>query len=143
MVTREELLATVWEGVVVTDGSLKRAVSLLRAALREGGAEEAVRTLARQGYRFCAEDVQEVAVRLRPQRRRLERLDPARRAHAEDRWTDAAEAFAAADAGDALGGARPGTLGGGRTVRRPPPERSGSAGARHRRPRRRRRSHGA
>jgi DNA-binding winged helix-turn-helix (wHTH) protein/tetratricopeptide (TPR) repeat protein len=104
VVTRDELLAQVWEGVVVTDGSLKRAVSLLRTALRQGGAgaEEAVRTLARQGYRFCAEDVQEVAFAPSANAGASDTLARARRAHAEDRWTDAAEAFAAADAGEAL-----------------------------------------
>jgi DNA-binding winged helix-turn-helix (wHTH) protein/tetratricopeptide (TPR) repeat protein len=102
VVTREELLAAVWEGVVVTDGSLKRAVSLLRTALREGGAEEAVRTLARQGYRFSAEDVQEVAFVPSAGAAASDAITRARRAHAEDRWTDAADAFAAADAGDAL-----------------------------------------
>jgi len=102
VVTRDELLAGVWDGVLVTDGSLKRAVSLLRAALREGDAEEAVRTLARQGYRFCAEDVQEVAFVPAASTDASEAVIRARRAHAEDRWTEAAEAFAAADAGDPL-----------------------------------------
>jgi DNA-binding winged helix-turn-helix (wHTH) protein len=102
VVTRDELLAAVWEGVVVTDGSLKRAVSLLRTALREGGAEQAVRTLARQGYRFCAEDVQEVAFVSSANTDASDAVTRARRAHAEDRWTEATEAFAAADASDAL-----------------------------------------
>jgi DNA-binding winged helix-turn-helix (wHTH) protein len=103
VVTREELLATVWGGVAVTDGSLKRAVSLLRAALREGGAEEAVRTLARQGYRFSAEGVEEESfvVSSAPADAGND-VTRGRRAHAEDRWTDAAEAFAAADTQEAL-----------------------------------------
>jgi DNA-binding winged helix-turn-helix (wHTH) protein len=102
VVTRDQLLAGVWEGVVVTDGSLKRAVSLLRAALREGGAEEAVRTLARQGYRFCADEVQEEVFSPSTSSGASDAVARARRAHAHDRWTEAAEAFAAADAGDAL-----------------------------------------
>jgi DNA-binding winged helix-turn-helix (wHTH) protein len=102
VVTREELLAAVWEGVVVTDGSLKRAVSLLRTALREGDCEQAVRTLARQGYRFCAEDVQEVAFVPSASSAASDTVNGARRAHAENRWTEAAEAFAGADASDAL-----------------------------------------
>jgi DNA-binding winged helix-turn-helix (wHTH) protein len=103
VVSRDELLAGVWDGAVVTDGSLKRAVSLLRAALREGGAEDAVRTLARQGYRFCADDVQEVAFVPSPAATAAsDALARARRAHADGRWSEAAEAFAAADAGDAL-----------------------------------------
>lgn len=102
VVTREELLAAVWEGAAVTDGSLKRAVSLLRAALREGGAEEAVRTLARQGYRFSAEGVEEIPFVSAAPAGATGEVTRGRRAHAEDRWTDAAEAFAAADAREAL-----------------------------------------
>ncbi|HEX2658238.1 MAG TPA: winged helix-turn-helix domain-containing protein, partial [Polyangia bacterium] len=102
VVTRDELLATVWQGVVVTDGSLKRAVSLLRAALREGGAEQAVRTLARQGYRFCPDDVQEVAFVSSASTGASDAVARARRAHAADRWTEATAAFAAADASDGL-----------------------------------------
>jgi DNA-binding winged helix-turn-helix (wHTH) protein len=100
VVSRDELLAAVWQGVVVTDGSLKRAVSLLRTALREGGAEEMIRTLARQGHRFWTEDLQEIA--FAPRANASEALALARRAHAEDRWAAAAEAFAAADADEAL-----------------------------------------
>jgi DNA-binding winged helix-turn-helix (wHTH) protein len=54
VVLKEELLAKLWAGAVVTDGSLQRAVSLLRGVLREGGLERAVQTFARRGYRFCA-----------------------------------------------------------------------------------------
>ena len=52
VVSKDELLSKLWEGSVVTDGSLQRAVSLLRAALREGDLGEAVQTFARRGYRF-------------------------------------------------------------------------------------------
>lgn len=52
VVPKEELLSKLWEGTTVTDGSLQRAVSLLRNALREGGMEHAVQTFARRGYRF-------------------------------------------------------------------------------------------
>jgi DNA-binding winged helix-turn-helix (wHTH) protein len=100
VIPREELLEAVWQGVVVTDGSLKRAVSLLRAALREGGAEEAVRTLARQGHRFAAEDLQEVAPA--PSAPAAEAVTRGRHAYAGGRWATAADAFAAADAADAL-----------------------------------------
>ncbi len=53
VVPKEELLSQLWEGTIVTDGSLQRAVSLLRGVLREGGMEHAVQTFARRGYRFC------------------------------------------------------------------------------------------
>ena len=53
VVSKEELLTELWAGVNVTDGSLQRAVSLLRSTLREGGSPNAVQTFARRGYRFC------------------------------------------------------------------------------------------
>jgi len=53
VVSKQELLDELWAGATVTDGSLQRAVSLLRSVLREGGMEEAVQTFARRGYRFC------------------------------------------------------------------------------------------
>jgi DNA-binding winged helix-turn-helix (wHTH) protein len=103
VVSRDELLEKVWEGVTVTDGSLKRAVSLMRAGLREGGAEDSVRTLARQGYRFVIEDLEEVAPAPRgPASEASEVVSRARRAYAADRWAEAADAFAAADAADGL-----------------------------------------
>jgi DNA-binding winged helix-turn-helix (wHTH) protein len=52
VVSKDELLSKLWADTVVTDGSLQRAVSLLRAVLREGGLGEAVQTFARRGYRF-------------------------------------------------------------------------------------------
>src|SRR6186713_567956 len=55
VVAKDELLDTLWSGVVVTEGSLQRAVSVLRSVLRAGGSPEAVQTFARRGYRFCAE----------------------------------------------------------------------------------------
>src|SRR5690349_17729768 len=53
VVPKEELLNELWDGATVTDGSLQRAVSLLRGVLRDGGAEVVVQTFARRGYRFC------------------------------------------------------------------------------------------
>jgi len=53
VVPKDELLDAVWPGVIVTDASLQRAVSLARAALAEAGTEGAIRTHARQGYRLC------------------------------------------------------------------------------------------
>lgn len=55
VVPKDELLDVVWSDVVVADGSLQRAVSLLRGTLERLGAPEAIRTYARKGYRFCAE----------------------------------------------------------------------------------------
>lgn len=52
VVPKDELLESVWPGVIVADGSLQRAVSLARAALGEAGAAGAIRTYPRQGYRL-------------------------------------------------------------------------------------------
>ncbi len=52
VVPKEELLDALWPGVHVTEGSLQRAVSHARAALRRGGMEDAIRNFARIGYRF-------------------------------------------------------------------------------------------
>src|SRR5690349_3149622 len=40
VVSKDELLTKLWSGAMVTDGSLQRAVSLLRSALREGGMDQ-------------------------------------------------------------------------------------------------------
>jgi DNA-binding winged helix-turn-helix (wHTH) protein/predicted negative regulator of RcsB-dependent stress response len=56
VVPKDELLTKLWDGTSVTEGSLQRAVSLLRGVLREGGQEQAVQTHARRGYRFQGED---------------------------------------------------------------------------------------
>lgn len=61
VVGKDELLEQLWPGVAVTDGSLKRAVSLVRAALQEGGADGAIRTYQRHGYRFLGPEVAESA----------------------------------------------------------------------------------
>jgi len=52
VVSKDELLSTLWKDVTVTDGSLQRAVSLLRGVLRDGGLPDAVQTFARRGYRW-------------------------------------------------------------------------------------------
>lgn len=98
VVSKDELLDALWPGVTVTENSLQRAVSALRAVLREGDMEEAVRNIPRAGYRFCAE--------LEPHADSAESgggLSGARNAAAARRWRDAAELFAKADA-NALSG---------------------------------------
>jgi len=102
VVPKGELLDAIWPDVVVSDGSLKRAVSLARSALREGGLEDAIRNYARQGYRFVCEEV--ISARPSAQERPPVRLDGARGAYAAGRWTDAAQCFAELDVEDALAG---------------------------------------
>jgi len=53
VVTKEELLDSLWPDAVVTEGSLTRVASLARAALRDGGAEpKVIRTRYRRGYQI-------------------------------------------------------------------------------------------
>jgi DNA-binding winged helix-turn-helix (wHTH) protein len=94
VVSKEELLASLWPGVVVTEGSLQRAVSLARAALEEGGLAGAIRNYARRGYRFLVEQGEaaaEPAPMANGPRARAER------AYAEAQWQPAMRAFAEAD----------------------------------------------
>ena len=58
VVSKEEILETLWPDVVVTDGSLMKAVSLLRSALGERGRDGLIRSVARRGYRFVGEVVE-------------------------------------------------------------------------------------
>jgi predicted ATPase/DNA-binding winged helix-turn-helix (wHTH) protein len=51
LVTKDELLAAVWPRVVVTEDSLTRCISEVRAALGEEG-QQAIRTVPKRGYRF-------------------------------------------------------------------------------------------
>jgi DNA-binding winged helix-turn-helix (wHTH) protein len=52
VVPKAELLDALWPGVVVTEASLQRAISLARSALAELGASDAITTHSRHGYRF-------------------------------------------------------------------------------------------
>ncbi|WP_141508290.1 winged helix-turn-helix domain-containing protein [Ramlibacter sp. WS9] len=67
-VTKDELLQSVWAGVVVEEGSLTSHISQLRKALGEG----LIETLPKRGYRFVgevAEESQPAAVNAREARR--------------------------------------------------------------------------
>jgi DNA-binding winged helix-turn-helix (wHTH) protein/ATP/maltotriose-dependent transcriptional regulator MalT len=91
VVAKDELLTQLWSGAIVTDGSLQRAVSLLRATLREGSMDQAVQTFARRGYRFC-----EVPETTGTAVARGTALD-GRRLIEQGQWQAAVDAFAAAD----------------------------------------------
>ena len=60
LATKDELLAAVWPGVVVTEDSLTRCVSEVRAALGDG-AQQTIRTVSRRGYLFAAEVAEQAA----------------------------------------------------------------------------------
>jgi DNA-binding winged helix-turn-helix (wHTH) protein len=99
VVDKDELLAAVWPGVIVTDASLQRAVSLARAALRQGALADAIRTHARRGYRFVADAAQA------PGAAAGAPLERARELAAQLRWREALDEFALADARAPLGAA--------------------------------------
>ena len=50
VVTKEEIMGTVWEGTVVTDDSLTKAVSKLRKVLEEYGESVLIETVRGRGY---------------------------------------------------------------------------------------------
>jgi adenylate cyclase len=53
LVTKEELIKTIWPNVVVTEESLTRCVSDVRNALGDGD-QTIIKTIPRRGYRFAA-----------------------------------------------------------------------------------------
>ena len=55
VVEKDELLKKVWQGAFVEEGSLTRAISVLRKALGEGvDGQEYIATISKRGYRFAA-----------------------------------------------------------------------------------------
>ena len=56
LVTKEQLLARAWPGVVVEEGAIANNISALRKVLGEGfDGDGPIATIARRGYRFTAE----------------------------------------------------------------------------------------
>src|SRR5262245_36087500 len=53
LVTKEELIATVWPDVIVSDQVLTHCVSEARQAIGDGG-QTIIKTVPRRGYRFVA-----------------------------------------------------------------------------------------
>lgn len=104
VVSKDELVEAVWEGAFVADGAVQRAVSLARAALRDG-APEAIRTYPRQGYRFCEEAEETADAGADDGAADGELLRRAREAFDHERWDEAETAYAAADAEGGLAAA--------------------------------------
>ncbi|MDA9502598.1 winged helix-turn-helix domain-containing protein [Bradyrhizobium sp. CCBAU 11357] len=99
VVTKEELLDTLWPDVTVTDNSLQRAVSMLRGVLRKGGMDGAIRNMPGRGYRFCIDGGSEPRVAA-PETTDGQAPDvwvQAQRAAAAQAWDEAAALFEAAD----------------------------------------------
>lgn len=65
--TREGLLAHCWDGVVVGQDALNRAIALLRKALLKAGGRVTIETISKSGYRLAAH----AGVPFRLSRRRL------------------------------------------------------------------------
>ena len=55
-VTKSELLDKLWPGVTVSEASLQRVASIARGILRQGGAEGALVSVPRFGYRLQVDD---------------------------------------------------------------------------------------
>lgn len=97
VVPKDELMDVLWPNVIVTESSLQRAASLARRALAAGGLGDALRNVARYGYRLAIDDPQLGA--LAPSTSGVGGTLGAARAVALQReWDAAAAHFAAADA---------------------------------------------
>ena len=95
VVDKDELLEALWPGVIVTDGSLQRAISLARSALRNGGLDHAIRTYSKRGYRFMPEVAPGTGERAREGDTHA--LSKAYGLIDRGLWADAAAAFERAD----------------------------------------------
>ena len=103
VVSKDELLDTIWPDVTVADGSLQRAVSLARAALAEAGASDVIRTHARHGYRFCADEAGDAETPPADRVRDTGAVQRARAACARQDWPGAVLAFEEVDRIEELG----------------------------------------
>ena len=106
VVAKDELLEAIWPRVTVTDNSLQRAVSALRAVLRQGGMDSAIRNVPGKGYRFCidGEPGQQTQAAGTADGGAAELRMRARRAAAAQAWLEAATLFERADAAGPLDG---------------------------------------
>ncbi len=53
VVDKDELIAEVWRGRIVSDSTLSSRITAVRQAVRDSGAEQRlIRTLSRKGFRF-------------------------------------------------------------------------------------------
>ena len=102
VVSKEELLDALWPGVTVTENSLQRAVSTLRGVLRKGGMENSIRNFPRAGYRFFIDMRDERQSSEGVEEGKVCPLEAAEAALLAQRWDDAANFYAQADASDSL-----------------------------------------
>ncbi|HET7718295.1 MAG TPA: winged helix-turn-helix domain-containing protein [Bauldia sp.] len=102
-VAKDELLDRLWPGVNVTESSLQRVASLARGVLRQGGAEAALESVQRFGYRLRPDQAPATAGGPADDAPAL--IGAARAACAAKRWQDGADLYAQADAAAQLGAA--------------------------------------
>ena len=63
VISRDDLIATVWEGRVVSESALSTRINAARAALRDNGEDQRyIKTLPRKGFRFVGTVREESAV---------------------------------------------------------------------------------
>ncbi|WP_281558008.1 winged helix-turn-helix domain-containing protein [Thalassomonas sp. RHCl1] len=61
LVTRDELIKEVWQGRIVGEGAVNRAISLLRGHFSALGCESVIETVPTQGYRLTAKLIQPIS----------------------------------------------------------------------------------
>lgn len=67
VVTKDELIETVWGGRIITDGALNTRINAVRRAVGDDGKRQAViKTFQRRGFRFVAEVTDSTATEKRP-----------------------------------------------------------------------------
>jgi len=67
VVSKDEIIETVWQGRIVSDGTLNARINALRRALNDDGvSQSAIKTFPRQGFRFVAtlNDTKDAAARV-------------------------------------------------------------------------------
>ncbi len=105
VVSKDELFDRVWAGAIVTEGSLQRAVSLARSALRSGELADAIKTFSRRGYRFTAGVTETDTTPVGAQADvSATPLLAARKEFERNNWRGALNAFVAADESEGLTG---------------------------------------
>ncbi len=104
VIDKDELLSAIWPGVIVTDASLQRAISLARSALREGGMDGAIRTYARRGYRFCSDTLNHGSLAREASDDAAAPLAQARSAFEQGEWAEVIAAFERAQQQASLAG---------------------------------------
>ena len=87
IVSREELLDTVWRGTFVEEGNINYTVSLLRKTLDKDDKGRFIQTVPKRGYRFVA-DVREVPANGHPENavRNVETAIPVEQSKPKIRW---------------------------------------------------------